>query len=238
MRNGMKVLGLALLASISMMAVTAAAAHAEGEIRVEGKVLGSGENEFEYTGEGGASKFKVPGLGLTIACTSSKWNSHGGNLPHLHGLVLRLRHGCNIEGVKTCTIYPTEEDLLNKTNGGLIHLHALELWLRRRNGRSYYRISDILGQGIHARIYYGGALCSLPKETDITGVGVIAVPEDTVEAVQHEYVDVSPAEESELISEGMTDIGLKYGKESLEVEDGSVKGGLVGKFEGKKFSDN
>ncbi len=230
MRRNITLLGLALLAALSMMAVTAAGAQAEGEFRIAGKALAEGE-EAELEGTGGSSKLSVPNLKLTIECGSvllkaKVRNVQIGPFRHAHAEHHVMRHTCHVVGSTACTIYPTEEDLEKSTNAGLLLSFTLQLdrlflfwhyWV--------YKVSE--------RFFYGGAKCTLPEEAEITGETAVKFGNATEEATEHTMEDITATEEKELELSG-----LRYGSEPAELSGDSTTAKLVGKFAGKKYSLN
>ncbi len=251
--------GLTLLAAIGMMAMTAVVAHAEemkeGSLRVEGKVLALGEEAEWAATKSTPVKFVVPKLKIKIKCEEILASGGIGNYVlntkkekelglHLHANFLLLLHKCTIEeGGANCTIYPTRADVNAGTNAGLLHLSMLALWLTRLAGaRDHIRLEGTngLGNGLKANTfavwYYGGPKCTLGEETELNGVFVLAIPNATTEAKEHTIEDISLPEEEALKTAGMTDIGMKYGNEPLELVGGSATGGLIGALAGLNFS--
>ncbi len=232
MRANMKVLGLALLAALCMMAVTAAAAQAEGEFRVEGKALAEGE-EAELEGVGGASELSVPSLGITIHCGSvllkaKVRNINLGIFRHAHAEHHVLRHTCFLwELEEVCTIYPTKEDLVKETNGGLLLSSTLRL-------NRLFLFSHYLVYKVTEKFFFGGVECpftELPAE--ITGETATKFGNATTEATEHTMEDVTAKEEKEL---KLT--GLFFDEKPAEFSGDNTSVKLVGKFAGKKYSLN
>ena len=230
MRQGIKLLGLALLAALSMMAVTAVGAQAEGEFRVEGKALAEGE-EAELEGTGGESTLSVPGLGLKFNCTITLLfarvrNINLGIFRHAHAEHHVLRHSCVVVGNKLCTIYPTEEDRAKGTNAGL--LLSKTLYLERLFLFWHYWV-----YAATERFFFGGKLCALPAEAKITGETAVKFGNATTEATEHTMEDITATEEKEI---GLK--GLFFNEEPAELSGDNTTVKLVGKFAGKKFSLN
>jgi hypothetical protein len=228
MRREIKIVALALLAALSLMAVMAAGAQAAGEFRVEGKVLKEGE-EAVLEGSGGASKLTVPKLGLTIECSSVLLEAHVTNIPfvHAHSKHHWMHHFCFVEGAKeVCTIYPTKEDLTKKTFGGL--LLSLNLFLIGLFGFSHYWLYKLV-----EKFYFGGEECPFPEVVEITGESAVKFGSATTEATTHTMEDVTAKEEKEL---GLT--GLSFNGEPAEMSGGNTTVKLVGALAGKKYSLN
>jgi hypothetical protein len=232
MRRNIEVLILALLAALSMMAVTAVGAQAEGEFRVEGKALAEGE-EAELEGTGGESKLSVPSLGLTISCGSVLLKSKSKNVKigifkHAHAEHHVLRHFCfAAEFEETCSIYPTEADLLKGTNAGLLLSSTLRLT------RLLGKISHYLTYKASERFFFGGVFCPLPEVAEITGETAVKFGNATAEATEHTMEDITAKEEKELEVKG-----LFFNGEPAEMSGDNTSVKLVGKFAGKKYSLN
>jgi hypothetical protein len=232
MRRNIKLLGVALLAALGLMAAMAVGAQAEGEFRVEGKPLAEGE-EAQLEGTGGESQLTVPSLGLKIKCTSVLLESLTHNLQngatrHAHAKHHVLRHGCFVVGAeKTCTIYPTETDLLKGTNAGLLLASSLRLVRLLSGGRHYLTLETT------ERTYFGGVFCTLPEEAEITGEAAVKFGSATTEAVEHTMEDATAKEEEELKVSG-----LLFNEAPAEMSGDNTSVKLVGKFAGKKYSLN
>lgn len=231
MRLDMKALGLALLVALSMMAVGAAGAQAEGEFRVEGKALAEGE-EAELEGVGGESKLSVPSLSLTIVCSSVLLKAKVKNVKigifrHAHAEHHVLRHTCFPIGLeKSCSIYPTEEDFVNKTNAGLLLSSTLRL--NRLFGFFHYLVFKS-----SERFFFGGVFCPLPEEAEVAGETAVKFGNATTEATEHTMEDITATEEKELKLPG-----LSFNGEPAELSGDNTSVKLVGKFAGKKYSLN
>lgn len=229
MRREIKLLVLALLAVLSVAGMMAAGAQAEGEFRVEGKVLAKGE-EAQAEGTGGASKFTVPSLGLTIECSSVLLEAFFSNIPGVHAKAKHhwMRHFCFIEGAEeACTIYPTEADLTKETFGGL--LLSLNEFLSRLFLFSHYWVFKYV-----EKFYFGGPECPFAELVgEITGESAVKFGSATTEATSHVMEDVTAKEEEEL---KLT--GLFFNGKPAEMSGGNTTVKLIGKFAGKKFSLN
>jgi hypothetical protein len=230
MRRSIELLVLALLAALSMMAVAATGAQAEGEFRIEGTALAEGE-EAELEGTGGASKLSVPGLKLTIECGSVLLKAKVKNIKigifrHAHAEHHVLRHTCAPIGLPSCTIYPTEADLISKTNAGLLLSSTLRL--NRLFGIFHYLVYKV-----SERFFFGGVACTLPEEAEITGETAVKFGSAKTEAVEHTMEDITSTEEKELKLSG-----LFFGEQPAELSGDNTSVKLVGKFAGKKYSLN
>ncbi len=254
MRRRIKVLAPMLMAMLAMLAVTAGAAKAAevGSVIVNGKVL-TAEESIEAVGKGEALKLLVPSLKLTIECESTEVNASGGNyivnklgkkesILHLHALYLALWRGCHISGSTACTIYPTEAALETGKESGLVHFHALLLWLTYHIitvepllHMDYVSLTPIAGSTGFATLYFGGPKCTLPEEAILGGTTALRVPDFTDEAVEHSFEDLTLEEEKVLAEEKMQ-LGLKFGNEAAEIDGGNAKLHLAGTLLGKTYS--
>jgi hypothetical protein len=228
MRKGIKILGLSLVAALSMMAVTAAGAQAAGELKVNGAVLGAGL-EAEISGTGAEGQLLVPGLGLTILCTSGLILIKVGNLANMaHGTAHVLYHGCHVVGDKFCKIYPTHLDRLMKTNAGLILATGLGLVIV--NGGRHFAVAS--AASFTNILYTEEEGCTLPSETEVGGSAGFRIDTPTTESTSHQVLDINSTEEGEI------GVSLLYGEEPSTIDGGNATGSLVGTYAGLNFSLN
>ncbi len=230
-RHGLKVLGLALVAAISVMAVTAVAAQAANQVVIETKVETA---ETELEGTGGKGKLLVPALTLELECTTGKIKGKGKNTAgsDFHGTAHILFHGCLVIGNKFCKVYPTAADRTAKTNAGLLLAEGLALIIT--SGASRYVKASQIGAAPFSTIFLTKAAegCTLPAENTVTGTAAFKIDTFGTEALEHELLDITPAEETTL------GVALKYGENPATLDEGNGSGKLVGAFLGKKFSVN
>jgi len=250
MRQGIKILGLTLLAALSLMAVTAVAAQAEtGELLIEGK--GATESEVEKeevpivaTGEKG--KLVVPGLGLVIACEKGEATGTARNKPltkparHIHLKIKILYFGCAVEGNKFCKVYPTEADRNAKTNAGhitadILLLHRLVTLPNPPTHRLYLLIESLIGAKNLTTVFFSKSTegCTLPT-AEITGMTAVVLPEPSTyeEAVSHTLEPLTANDETA----EMANAQFFYGGEKAVLEGGKATAKLAGTFENKKWS--
>jgi hypothetical protein len=215
-----------MIAAISLMVVTATGAQAEAKLRVEGKVLAEGE-KVEIAGSGGLWRFLVPGLGLTIHCTSADFKGTTNNTStDSHGTTHILYHGCTVVGNKFCQIYPTSADRAAKTNAGLLLATGLSL----TGGSLGRRILRWAGLPF-ATIYYTiGGGCALPSQTEVSGSIAFEISSPSTESISHGINDISEADEKTF------GVALFYGKEPATFDEGNVSASLLGAFLNKKWS--
>jgi hypothetical protein len=229
MKQGIKVLGLACLAMLSLMAIAGGSAQAENALVIEGKVVPEGKKvEIEAVGSG--YKSLVPGLGLTLECGSAEIigtaeNVGSGEAAHAVGKGKLLAHECIMVGSK-CIIYPTEEDFINETNPGLVVGSSGTIYVESIGSERYLKGSA------SGTVYHGGVFCTLPEESEIVGSAAGKIVEATTEAVEHTVTDITEKEEKEL------GVAAFFGEEPLFIDQGTASGKLIGKFEGQKFSVN
>ncbi len=238
-RRGAKILGLALLAALCAMALTAVAAQAAGELKVEGKTLAESE-EATLEGTGGKGKLLEPSLGVEIECTSAAAKVKGKNVKsmgHFHGTVHVLFAGCKVVGNSFCKIYPTEADRTAKTNVELILASALVLvkTVALEGGVSDYLVlaEQLLGtpRPPLTTLYLtkaGG--CTLGANKTLTGTAAFKVLSANTEAKEHTLGDITEKEEKEL------GVSLSFGAEPVTLDEGNTTGHLAEPFLNKAFS--
>jgi hypothetical protein len=259
MRHGIKILGLALVAALSLMAVTAVAAQAETEnnvFLVGGSQLAEGTME-SVAGTGAVGKLKTPN-GMEVECEGSAAETvalpegtfienikdEGGKLRG-HGKIKVLYHGCKVVGDKFCTIYPTQKDLEKETNKGHITATALFLLLLRSKIHFLWLLGLPIKNGKgevveeeFTSVFYGGVLCTLPSPTKITGHTAAALPTALTQSVNQTIEAVTPAEEKAIVeADKLMTVTLIYGKETATLSGGAMKdahltGGNLGKMWG------
>jgi len=202
-RHGIKILGLSLLAALSVLAVTAAAAQA-GEFTLTN---GSPETTGTFTtkavasetvaGTAGAGTLLVPTV-VTINCTSGDVTSAtvllGGTA---HATLLAL--GCTVEGaVKTCLVYPTKADMEAKTNAGDITASGLGLLILMGTApvKHYLLLEEKEVGGVKTpftTVYFSPEPCTLPLENVITGSTVLELPGALTQSVNQELKTIPQA---------------------------------------------
>jgi hypothetical protein len=248
MKTRIKILSLALLSALSLMALSAATAYAvegetEGKLTVGGTEIPVGE-EVPVEGTAGAGKLLVPGLGLTVECSSAVatgklTNIETTNLRHAHGSIHILYSGCKVAGSAVCKVYETAEDRDKKVNAEHILATALLLYLGKiklANGTVHlvFTASPLAGSKLFTKLFLtkstGG--CTLPSENEITGTTAFNLNTGMTEAKEH---SLEPASEEEEKTLGVA--GLKYGAEPARLDEGVAKAVLTGaKFAGKEWS--
>lgn len=233
MKYVIRALGLSFLAAISVMAVTAVAAHAANQLVIETKVE-TAETALEATG--GKGKLLVPSLSLELECTSSEIEGKGKNNSEgrvdYHILIHILYHGCNVVGNKFCKVYPTAADRTAKTNAGLLLAHILILIIT--SGSNRYAKATQVGAAPFSTIFMTKSTegCTLPAENAVTGSTAFKIDTPETESLDHEFLDITVAEETTL------GVELQLGAVPALLDEGNAKGKLVGIFLGKKFSFN
>jgi hypothetical protein len=229
-RHGLKVLGLALIAAISMMAVTAAAAQA-GEFRLNGTEFKNVPLASEsVTGTVGAGKLLVPGLPLTIECTSGDITS-GSVIAGGTALASILLLGCKVSGNAFCKVYPTEADRNAKTNAGdftfgykgkLVLMEGSHYLLIEEDGKPF------------TTVWFSKAAegCVLNSGDTITGSTVAKLPDALTSQKTHELVPLTQAETEGLFP---TDV-LSYGAQRIWVDGAKTTVELSGAHKGANWS--
>lgn len=186
MRHGIKILGMTLLAALSLMAVTVVAAQA-GEFRkggktfaelkileepalgtaTEGELLTAGEVKIHCTGGTGTAKIKQGGTGTAEA----------------------LFTGCKVLGAeKTCTIFEelpeVGKESIKATGNGKLLLHPEE----GKAGQEHYLLVEGLGESkLFADFLIKGKLCPLPtaEHYTVTGSTVLKLPDILTSQLLH-----------------------------------------------------
>jgi hypothetical protein len=238
MKHGIKILGLSLLAAVSMMAVTVAAAQA-GEYRVEGHtftVHGIASESVE--GTIGHGILLVPGLSLEILCTGGTFSGTVllGGVAHAQALY----NGCVVVGNKNCVIYENKmDDELFLNSGHIVASSLSEVILH--NGEHYLKVSGAPFGIIYFGNQAGKKLCTLPLENEISGSTAFLLPNALSNLINQLIHPLTTADE-ELLNlnakkEGLN-LGLQlfYGKELALLDGGIISDAhLTGALKGKTW---
>ncbi len=207
-RNLAKILGLALLAAVGVMAVSASAAQAEWEFLREG--AGSPSLlQFKVTGLLG--EFLVPESNLAIHCTGATGTAtlHDDGTGEASGTF----HGCTVLGDEQCTIYPEEEE--EGTPGDIPASGTGKLEM---SGEGEEEEVYITAEGKPFAVwYFSGIFCPLPEETELGGLFLITILDASTLAQVH-LVHVDEGRDSE----GKTE--LFYGNEPAELHGKLLEG--------------
>lgn len=179
---------LCLIASLSLVALMAPAAQAEGEFTIGGKTLkelGLKEESIAGTFDGTA-KFIIPGLKAEIVCESNKVTSAtiivGGA-----SSALFLFSACSVTGVPVCNVDPIELKFV-----GTLLLHA---------GQTYFKFgSKIPSEPIETLVILG-AECPLPKEEAVTGTAAALI--EAGERVKQPLTSISDEKGEKLLGVGL-----------------------------------
>jgi len=227
-RRSIKILGLSLLAAVSVMAVTAAGSQA-ANFRINGAALTANET---VAGTGAEGELLVPGLGLKINCTSS---AIAGTL-ELAGMAKAVVtfSTCTVLENKFCTVYPTALDREKQTNKGKLVADGLgQLQLDEKV--HYLKVEGLTVGGVlqpFTTVYFGGAGCTLPQPNDIGGTTSFKLPTALTESVNQSLSVVETEAEEKLFGA----VGLTYGKEPASIMGGAVTNlHLTGANVGKTF---
>jgi len=212
-----RVIGAALLAAISMMAIGSSAARAE--IVVEGQPPGG-----HRTLDGillGTRGFRTP-AGIRILC------SNGGTL---HALILtnniihttRLYAGCVTVGMPNCPPYETANNAATGTNPGYWIEKTLGVFAESEG--QHYIVTEKTEEPV-ARLYFDEE-CALPEELQLTGTTAIRTPDILEKLKVHTFESISEKEEKTL------KVGLTLGKEQATLEEGEDEVEVGGEYKGK-----
>lgn len=176
-------LGLSLLASVGLMAVTAGAAHAAGEFRLLGKTFTAQSiTQKNFLGEVPLAELLVGtpgGLFFAIHCEGGFMSGDalvGGNFTYHIEFV-----ECEILKNPNCIIYPEEEE--QGSPGFILFAGSGTLVLHGTAPNNIFGASKSEEFG---RIYFGGPKCTLPEESSIDGGIVFAFPTASTELVEQE----------------------------------------------------
>jgi hypothetical protein len=204
-----------LLASLAFCGVAASAAQA-GEFGINGTafaLLVPPLPEESISGNSGAGKLLVPGLSLTIACTSSDISGkvfRGGT-----ALVTALFLGCSVEGNKFCKVYPTAADKFAKTNAGDITALAKGPILLHN---SLHFILFEEDSAVLSTVFYSSASegCGLLSGETITGKTVVELTDLLVNKPEHQFEQLHEAEIKALFPSDT----IKYGNQAAWLDGG------------------
>jgi hypothetical protein len=223
MKRSIKMLGLTVMAALSVMAFSAVTAQG-AELNVAGSLL-AGTAELE--GVTGKGNLLVSPLGLNIECTGgtavSKDTSNSGG--EAHGTATVKFTGCVVvKSEKTCLLYPSSEAREKKVEtgtllaSGKLRAASTEYLLAEENGKPF------------STVFMSKGLCTLPPENTVTGSAALKVDAGTTEAKSHTVLDVTSAEEATL------KVALKYGNETAELDGNTGTVSLLGSLLNKEFS--
>ncbi len=207
-RNLAKILGLALLAAVGVMAVSASAAQAKWLFLKEGEGSPS-LLKFNITGLLG--ELLVPESKLAIHCTGATGTAtvHDDGTGEASGTF----HGCTVLGDEQCTIYPEEEE--EGTPGDIPASGTGKLEM---SGEGEEEEVYITAEGKPFAVwYFGGMFCTLPEEVEVNGLARIDILDASTLAKVH-LVHVDEGRDSE----GNTE--LFYGKEPAELHGKLLEG--------------
>jgi hypothetical protein len=222
MRRSMKILGLSLVAALSLMALTAAGAQA-GEFKVGGKT---------FTAAGVTSETVGGTLPLGILLVSNGLEIHCNKGDVKHALAKQggtasaelLFLECKVLNNKFCTIYPTEEDLEEETNSGrIIAAGSGELILH--SGAHYLKAAS----ASFSTVYMGGPACTLPAKNVVSGSTALSLPSALSELVEQPVSTINAA------TEALLKVQLFYGKETATLDGAAGAAKLTGENAGKTW---
>lgn len=232
-RHGLKTFGVALLAVLGLMAISASASMAAGEFQILETENGVVKQTGTATGTAGTGKLLLAS-GLTIVCTAAtataKLEAAGA------GTATALFSGCTVEGNKFCKVYETAAKMTAKTEAGnlvgegtgQLHLHS---------GSHYLVVKGLGEKSTFSTIYTNTAAegCTLPLENQVTGTEAFLLTTALTHAVNQVLDPITAADKTALGTLGIT-LGLKYGNEGATLDPAKVSNAhLTGADEGKKW---
>jgi len=236
--QGIKILGLSLLAAISVMAVSAAAAQA-AHFAIEGTPLAAGDSET-VAGTGVEGELLVPGIGLNINCTSSAFT--GTLLPAGAADASVLFSGCTVLGNKFCKIYENEANMNAKTNAGnILATGTGELHLHE--GQHYLIVKGVGAEEIFTTVYFNTAAegCNLGGlSMVIKGLTALVLPTGLTNLVNQTIAPLTAADDLLLNGSAAGQLNLKlifkFGNEPARLDGGEITNAhLTGKRVGQKW---
>lgn len=191
MHYGKQVLSLAalcLIAALSLVAMTAPAAQAEGEFTIGGKTLkelGLKEELIAGTFDG-TVKLIIPGLKAEIVCESNKVASAsiltGGTSHAVFALA-----GCSVVGAPVCKVDPIEFKF-----AGTLLLHAEQ---------TYFKFGSSIPSEPIETIVILGAECPLPEVEALTGTAAALI--EAGERVKQPITSISTEKGEKLLGVGL-----------------------------------
>jgi len=218
-RHGIKILGLTLLAALSLMAVSVAAAQA-GEFRLSNKTFTADTTSTESVlGSGGEGELLTVG-GLKITCSSS--NASGTVL--LGGTAHATVNfaGCKVLNNANCVVYPTSTDAAAKTNKEKLIASGLGSIIA--HGTERYLLIDS-GAGTFSTVYLesGAFSCLLPLTNIIQGKEAFFLSTASSELLTQTLKTLTATQRALLNGAGAGQLSLgiqlKYGNENADLEE-------------------
>jgi hypothetical protein len=211
--HGPKVFGMSLMVAIGLMMVMAAAAQA-GEFRLNGQTFANlGLAQETFSGESGAGKLLVPGLSLTIECTSGDVTG----IAFRGGTVLAnvLFLGCKVAGNLFCKVYPTEADRNAKIGAG--DITAVGKGPLLLMGGKHYLLAEEDGQAF-TLIWFSKASegCTLNSGECVTGSTALEIEDALVNQQLHSARPLTQAEIEALYPADL----LSYGNQRAWLDGG------------------
>ncbi len=228
-RNGIKVLGLMLIAALAVMAFTAAAAQA-GEYKINGSTLTTlGLASESVEGTVAEGELLVPGLSLNINC---KKGTFTGTIKKGGGASAKILYSeCEVLGNKFCKTYETKANMESEVNAGnLVAEGSGEIILM---GEKHYLLVSS-GATPFTTVYFTKSTkgCTLPLEETVSGSTVFLLPTALTSLVTQTVETIPQATLETLFA---TDI-LKYGNQTAWLDGGKTSVVLSGANKGKPWS--
>jgi hypothetical protein len=215
LKQSARLLGLSLVASLSMLALTASGAQAK-----DGSVFFSGDPHVtlgaavEIDGEAlEAGELLVENLGLEINCV--KADAKGKILAEGKAEALVLFLECKVLGAESdCTVLPAP------SSSSSHQIHATGNGLLRKKSGKHYLLAEGLGAGkLFARVVIEGEFCPLDgTDEQVNGATVFELP-DALNLSAHHIL--KPLLHSEILALGFSDT-LLFGLNPAELHKGRV----------------
>ena len=238
-KRGLRILGLSLLAVLSLMALGASTAAASGQWLVPSGTAFSGTETFLGTGLSG--ELLVPGIGLEIFCNKSKVT---GNISANDRVLAEvLFEECRVLNNNFCKIFETKANMEANTSAGnlvakgegLIYLHG---------GKHYLLAEQHSGATSFTTYYFSPASkgCSLPLENTINGTTILELEtlltpgkKQSAKALLDMEIQLLFREELSATF-GANGDKLFYGTEPAELHGGLAEVHLSGPHAGQSWS--
>ena len=197
MRQGLKLIGLSMLAALSLMAVMAASAQASGEFRIGTPLKTFNEAKVEskeITGTVGAGEILTAG-GLKISCTTGTGSGTVNKGGTASASVLFT--GCKVASNKFCFVYDSLVGEKLEGEGMLTAAGSGELVLMKENEKAVTKHYLLAASSEFSKFDIFGPLCPLnegekPLKVVISGSSVVELPDALEDKVVHTIKSIAP----------------------------------------------
>jgi hypothetical protein len=215
----LRVVGAALLATVSMMVIGSSAAQAE--IVVEGEPT---DHPTLFGATAGMTSIRTA-AGVRILCENGSTFTAlvlANNIVHTTHL---YRECSSVAPSPICPVYETLNDSINRVNPGFFLEKTLGIFAESEG--QHYLVSEESKEPV-ATLYFDEE-CALPSELKLTGTTALRAPDILEKLVTHTFESISEKEEKTL------KVQLFLGKEKASLEAGKNKVELSGELKGLKW---